>query len=78
MLPPRAYQQAKRLLLTGAVAGGALVVTVVTGYVMASPTFGWTGAQSPKMPQKYHALPGWNFAGGSMSACRDVTQRWRP
>lgn len=54
MLPPRAYQQAKRLLLTGAVAGGALVVTVVTGYVMASPTFGWTGEQLPETPQEYY------------------------
>lgn len=44
MLTRKAFRQAKRLLLLGAVAGGALVVTVVTGYVMASPTFGWTGA----------------------------------
>ena len=49
MLPPQAFRQAKRLLLIGAVSGGALVVTVVTGYVMASPTFGWTGVQLPSL-----------------------------
>ena len=44
MLTPKAYQQAKTLLLTSAVAGAGIVMTLLTGYVMASPTFGWTGA----------------------------------
>ena len=43
MLTPKAYQQAKKLLLSAAVAVGAVIITLVTGYVMASPTFGWTG-----------------------------------
>lgn len=47
MLTEKAFRQAKRLLLTGAIAGTAVVVTLLTGYVMASPTFGWTGAQPP-------------------------------
>ena len=44
MLTPKAYQQAKTLLLTSAIAGAGLVMTLLIGYVMASPTFGWTGA----------------------------------
>jgi len=44
MLTPKAYQQAKTLLLTSAIAGAGIVMTLLTGYVMASPTFGWTGA----------------------------------
>ena len=44
MLTPKAYQQAKTLLLTSAVAGAGVVMTLLIGYVMASPTFGWTGA----------------------------------
>ena len=44
MLTPKAYQQAKTLLLTSAIAGAGVVMTLLIGYVMASPTFGWTGA----------------------------------
>ena len=44
MLTPKAYQQAKTLLLTSAVASAGVVMTLLIGYVMASPTFGWTGA----------------------------------
>ena len=44
MLTPKAYQQAKTLLLTSAVVGAGVVMTLLIGYVMASPTFGWTGA----------------------------------
>ncbi len=46
MLPPKAYQAAKTLVLTvGIVLLGALA-TLVVGYVMASPTFGWTGTST--------------------------------
>jgi hypothetical protein len=38
------YSRAKAALLSLLVVGGAAVVTAVVGYVMASPTFGWTGA----------------------------------
>ena len=61
MLTPKAYQQAKTLLLTSAVAGAGIVMTLLTGYVMASPTFGWTGAAmlcSEKRSQGILTLPG--------------------
>ena len=38
------YSRAKAALLSLLVVSGAAVVTAVVGYVMASPTFGWTGA----------------------------------
>jgi len=48
MLPPKSYQAAKTLVLTvGVVLIGGLA-TLVVGYVMASPTFGWTGP--PPLP----------------------------
>lgn len=50
MLTEKAFRQAKTLLLTCTIAGTAVVVTLVTGYVMASPTFGWTGAEPSRAP----------------------------
>ena len=47
MLPPKAYQAAKTLVLSVGVILIGVVLTIVIGYVMASPTFGWTGAQDP-------------------------------
>ena len=43
LLPPKMYQQAKVLVLSVGVAALVLVASLVIGYVMASPTFGWTG-----------------------------------
>lgn len=43
VLPAKAYQAAKTLVLTGGVAIVGVLLALVTGYVMASPTFGWTG-----------------------------------
>jgi dolichyl-diphosphooligosaccharide--protein glycosyltransferase len=43
LLPPRQFEAAVRLALTGAAAVGAVLVTLVVGYVVRSPTFGWTG-----------------------------------
>ena len=43
VLPVKAYQRAKTLVLTGGVAIIGVLLALVTGYVMASPTFGWTG-----------------------------------
>ena len=43
LLPPKTYQKAKTLVLTAGVAVLGVLTTVVIGYVMASPTFGWTG-----------------------------------
>jgi hypothetical protein len=43
MLSPSMYSRAKAALLSLLVVSGAAVVTAVVGYVMASPTFGWTG-----------------------------------
>jgi hypothetical protein len=43
ILPPRVFRAALALLLTTSIAVLAAVVLIVTGYVMASPTFGWTG-----------------------------------
>ena len=43
MLPPKTYQKAKTLVLTAGVVTLGALATVVIGYVMASPTFGWTG-----------------------------------
>ncbi|CAD7701817.1 unnamed protein product [Ostreobium quekettii] len=72
MLPDRAYQMAKMLLLTsGAIAlGGALLLVIA--YVTTSPTFGWTGRSlsllDPTYASKYipiiasvseHQPPAW-------------------
>ena len=43
LLPPKMYQRAKALVLTAGVAALGVVAFLVFGYVMASPTFGWTG-----------------------------------
>jgi hypothetical protein len=43
MLPPRQFQAAVRLVLTAGLCVGALLMTLVLGYVARSPTFGWTG-----------------------------------
>lgn len=43
MLSPKAYQAAKALVITVGVALIGVIFTLVIGYVMASPTFGWTG-----------------------------------
>ena len=44
-LPPRAFRAAQALVLSGSIALLGLVATLVIFYVMASPTFGWTGAR---------------------------------
>ncbi|GBF90577.1 hypothetical protein Rsub_03149 [Raphidocelis subcapitata] len=43
LLPQRQFEAAVRLAVTAAAAVGAVVVTLVVGYVVRSPTFGWTG-----------------------------------
>ncbi len=53
MLPPKSYQAAKTLVLTVGVALIGGLATLVVGYVMASPTFGWTG-NPPLHPTKPH------------------------
>ena len=44
-LPPRAFRAAQALVLSGSIALLGVVATLVIFYVMASPTFGWTGAR---------------------------------
>ena len=44
VLPPRAFRAAQALVLSGSIALLGVVATLVIFYVMASPTFGWTGA----------------------------------
>lgn len=54
MLPPKAYQAAKTLVLTVGIVLLGLLATLVVGYVMASPTFGWTGTfDLPKIQKTY-------------------------
>lgn len=43
LLPAHSYQTAKKLLLLLTVAAAGIVSVLVVGYVMTSPTFGWTG-----------------------------------
>lgn len=43
MLSPAMYSRAKAALLSVLVLAAAAVITAVVGFVMASPTFGWTG-----------------------------------
>lgn len=43
ILPAKTYNAAKTLALTAGVVGLGIVMVLLTGYVMASPTFGWTG-----------------------------------
>ncbi|KAK9865090.1 hypothetical protein WJX84_009375 [Apatococcus fuscideae] len=72
VLPVKAYQRAKTLVLTGGVAIIGVLLALVTGYVMASPTFGWTGRSlsllDPTYASKYipiiasvseHQPPAW-------------------
>ena len=51
ILPEKTYQSAKILALTVGIGGVAVAITLMVGYVAASPTFGWTGGR----PQT-HAL----------------------
>ena len=43
LLPQRQFEAAVKLALTAGAAAGAVLVTLVVGYVVKSPTFGWTG-----------------------------------
>lgn len=47
ILPAKTYNAAKTLTLTAGVAGLGMIMVLLTGYVMASPTFGWTGTLMP-------------------------------
>lgn len=44
VLPPKAYNAAKTLLLTVGMAVMSGILLLVIFYVISSPTFGWTGA----------------------------------
>lgn len=72
MLPPKAFSMAVTLLLSGGAVLLAVAFTAVLGYVMASPTFGWTGRSlsllDPTYASKYipiiasvseHQPPAW-------------------
>ena len=43
ILPAKSYQAAKTVVITTGVVGLGLLLTIIVGYVAASPTFGWTG-----------------------------------
>lgn len=43
ILPARTYNAAKALAVSAGVAVLGVVMVLLLGYVMASPTFGWTG-----------------------------------
>ena len=43
ILPAKTYSAAKALALSAGVAVLGVVMVLLVGYVMASPTFGWTG-----------------------------------
>ncbi len=47
ILPAKTYNAAKALALSAGVAIMAVVAVLMVGYVMASPTFGWTGNLPP-------------------------------
>ena len=51
ILPEKTYQSAKILALTVGIGGVAVAITLMVGYVAASPTFGWTGG-----PPQSHVL----------------------
>ena len=51
ILPEKTYQSAKILALTVGIGGVAVAITLMVGYVAASPTFGWTGG-----PRQSHVL----------------------
>ena len=55
-LPPRAFRAAQALVLSGSIALLGVVATLVIFYVMASPTFGWTGA-APLPERSLGAVP---------------------
>lgn len=72
MLSPKMYARAKATLLASALIAASAGVVVVVGYVMASPTFGWTGRSlsllDPTYASKYipiiasvseHQPPAW-------------------
>jgi len=72
MLSPRMYAKAKATLLVSLLVATAAVVVAIVGYVMASPTFGWTGRSlsllDPTYASKYipiiasvseHQPPAW-------------------
>ncbi|KAK9810592.1 hypothetical protein WJX73_002972 [Symbiochloris irregularis] len=72
LLPHKTYQKAKTLVLTAGVVLLGILMTIVVGYVMASPTFGWTGRSlsllDPTYASKYipiiasvseHQPPAW-------------------
>ncbi|KAL4527316.1 hypothetical protein Ndes2526B_g08981 [Nannochloris sp. 'desiccata'] len=74
MLPPRAYEAAKRAVLGFGATIGAVLVLIVVTYVTASPTFGWTGRSlsllDPTYASKYipiiasvseHQPPTWSM-----------------
>ena len=52
------YQQAKVLVLTLGLAVLAVVASLVVGYVMASPTFGWTGVPACHLQPHFACLHG--------------------
>lgn len=73
ILPAKTYNAAKALALSAGVAFMAVVAVLMVGYVMASPTFGWTGRSlsllDPTYASKYipiiasvseHQPPAWN------------------
>ena len=57
------YSRAMAALLSLLVVSGAAVVTAVVGYVMASPTFGWTGAGYSRSVCAHHS------AGPARTCC---------
>ncbi|KAK9846648.1 hypothetical protein WJX81_008403 [Elliptochloris bilobata] len=72
VLPPRAFRTAQTLVLSTSIALLGVVATLVIFYVMASPTFGWTGRSlsllDPTYASKYipiiasvseHQPPSW-------------------
>ena len=46
ILPAKTYSAAKALALSAGVALLGIVMVLLLGYVMASPTFGWTGVSA--------------------------------
>ncbi|KAL3132585.1 hypothetical protein ABBQ32_009119 [Trebouxia sp. C0010 RCD-2024] len=73
ILPARTYNAAKALAVSAGVAVLGVVMVLLLGYVMASPTFGWTGRSlsllDPTYASKYipiiasvseHQPPAWN------------------
>lgn len=65
ILPARTYNAAKALALSAGVAVLGVVMVLLLGYVMASPTFGWTGLL---------ALPTTTCTQRMSSMCFDLVQ----